>query len=920
MNTTPHHSQNRPLSPSLEPQQVVQAELHKLLVEWNDTQADYPKEQSIPQLFEIQVERTPERVALVFDGQELSYRELNTQANQLAHHLQTLGVGPEVLVGISVERSLKMIVGILGILKAGGAYVPLDPTYPQERLEFMIQDSQITILLTQQRFIAQLPQQIAHIISLDSDWPIIALHPETNLSSDIASENIAYVIYTSGSTGKPKGVLGTHRASINRFTWMWKTYPFTPDEACCQKTTLSFVDAVWEIFGPLLQGIRLVIIPDLVVKDAALFLQILAQHTVTRIVLVPSLLRFLLDSGGPTMKKHLSSLKYWVSSGEALPLELVWRFQHYMPQATLINLYGSSEVAADATFYEIKPGQQPTNVPIGRPIANSQVYLLDQAMQLVPIGMLGELYIGGDGLARGYLNRPELTDERFIPDPFRQTPGARLYKTGDLAHYEPDGTLIFLGRIDHQVKIRGMRVELGEIEAILHQHPTIQDVVVVAREDTPDEKRLVAYVVFHKGQNATMKDLLQHMRSTLPAYMIPSAFVWLDALPLTPSGKIDRLALPPPDPVRQDSEEPFVAPITTIHYQLQQVWEDLLNVRPIGIHDNFFYIGGHSLLATRLIERIEQVSGKRLSPATLFAGPTIAALAEALQTTEEKNGRAPIVAVQAQGTRRPFFYLHGAWNSGAFYCFQLAQHLGPDQPFYALAPYNFDGLESIPTVEEMAIAHIQTMRTIQPEGPYLLGGFCNGGLVAYEMARQLHAQGQQIDLLALIEPAFPPRLHALATSLIQHTNKLFRRSKDQQLESFLRLRHFYKYVRRERKTEDLDAFRSIDPSISTLNPTFDALRQDDHALLDWIITDYTYQPYPGKITLIWPQEEPFYGVWQRKATQEQACDLQFVPGTHIGCRTDHILSLAETLKRSVEQAQPALAGETSANGERIAVI
>ena len=919
MNTTPYHSQNRPLPLSFEPQQVVQAELQQLLVKWNDTKAAYPKEQSIPQLFEIQVERTPEKVALVFDGQELSYRELNAQANQLAHHLRTLGIGPEVLVGVCMERSLKMIVGMLGILKAGGAYVPLDPTYPQERLEFMIQDSQIAVLLTQQRLVAQLPQHKAHVVCLDTDWPIITQKQATNLSSDITSENLAYVIYTSGSTGKPKGVLGTHRASVNRFNWMWKLYPFVSDEVCCQKTTLSFVDAVWEIFGPLLQGIRLVIIPDLVVKDAALFLHTLAQHNVTRIVLVPSLLRVLLESGNLAIQTQLPALKYWVSSGEALSPELVRRFQQCLPEATLINLYGSSEVAADTTYYEIKPDEHYTDVPIGKPIANSQAYLLDKDRQIVPIGMTGELYIGGDGLARGYLNRPDLTNERFIPDPFNQTPGARLYKTGDLARYQPDGTLLFMGRTDHQVKIRGMRVELGEIETVLRQHPTVQDVVVVAREITLDEKRLVAYVVLHRGQKATMKDLLQHMRSTLPLYMIPSAFVWLEALPLTPNGKVDRLALPAPDPVRQEGEEPFVAPTTALHYQLQQIWEDLLDVRPIGIYDNFFYIGGHSLLAPQLIERIEQMSGRKLSLATLFAKPTIEALADTLLTEEERSTRTPIVAIQAQGSRRPFFYLHGAWNNGAFYCFQLAQCLGPDQPFYALAPYNFEGLKSIPTVEEMATAHIQTMRGIQPEGPYLLGGFCNGGLVAYEMARQLHAQGQQIDLLALIEPASPPPLHALAISFIQRTNRLLRRSKDQQMESFLRIRHLYKYLRRERKVEDLNAFPDIDPGIFTLTPTFDALRQDDHALIDWIITGYTYKPYAGNITVIWPQEEPFQGVWKRKTTLEHGRELVFVPGTHIGCRTDHILSLAEALRRAIQQAQPTLAEEIHDNGERIAI-
>jgi len=364
-----------------------------------------------------------------------------------------------------------------------------------------------------------------------------------------------------------------------------------------------------------------------------------------------------------------------------------------------------------------------------------------------------------------------------------------------------------------------------------------------------------------------------------------------------------------------------------VQHQLRQIWEELLDLQPIGIRDNFFYLGGHSLLAARLVERIEQVFGKKLPFATLFTGPTIEQLANALQNEQlscrgpiyrascgelrpgDDEGqsltceRTPLVAVQAGGSRRPFFYLHGAWESDAFYCFHLARHLGPDQPFYALAPYNFDSVQVTPTLEEMAAAHIQSLRTVQSEGPYLLGGFCNGGLVAYEMARQLQAEGQRVDLLVLIEPAYPPILHTLARSVISRIGSLLRLSQEQQLAYFLRLRHIYKHMRGERRVENLKAFRNIDPSIGTLFPTADALHQDDNALFDWIITRYDYAPYPGKITLIWASEEPFHSIWQHKATQEKNIELQIVPGTHIGCRTDHVQALAEALSTCLAQTQ-----------------
>ena len=873
----------------------------QLLVEWNATQMTYPKQLSIPQLFEAQVERSAEAVSLVFEGHELTYRGLNERANQLAHHLRRLGVEPEVRVGLCVERSLEMVVGLLGILKAGGVYVPLDPTYPRERLTFMLEDAETTVLVTQQQLLERLPTH-EKVVCLDTDWQTIAQESKENMATAVTGENVAYIMYTSGSTGQPKGVLGTHRAAINRFHWMWITYPFELGEVCCQKTALSFVDSVWEIFGPLLRGIRTIIIPDRAVKNPEHLLDTLADHAVTRIVLVPSLLRMLLDAA-TDLTDVLPNLKYCISSGETLPLDLALCFMKRMPHCVLLNLYGSSEVAADATCFDMRNYISLPCIPIGRPIANTQIYLLDDQMQLVPVGLPGELAIGGDGLARGYFNRPALTAAKFVPNPFSGEPGARLYLTGDWARYLPDGNIEYLGRLDHQVKIRGFRIELGEIETVLSQHPAVREVVVVAHEDTPGDKRLVAYVVLHKGQCTTANDLQGHVLKALPAYMMPSTFVWLEALPLTPNGKVNRHALPSPSPIRDTSAESLMTPTSLVQHQLAQIWEELLGVRPIGIGDNFFYVGGHSLLAARLVGRIEQVFGKRLPLATLFAGPTIEQMAKALASGEEKSSRAPLIAVKAQGPRRPFFYLHGAWDSDAFYCFSLARYLEPDQPFYALTPYNFDGLQASPSVEEMAAAHIQSLRSIQSEGPYLLGGFCNGGLVAYEMARQLHAEGQRVGLLVLIAPAYPPALHLLARGVINQVGNLFRLSQEKELEYFLRLRHMYKYVRRQRTEENLKGFRVVDPSILTLIPTADALQQDDHGLLDWIIMEYRYEPYADQIILLWPREEPFRGVWRTKAAHEKAIELHFIPGTHISCRTDHIQTLAEELNRCLARAQ-----------------
>jgi len=902
---------------------LTERERHQLLVEWNDTAMEYPREQCLHQLFEAQVEQTPDAVAVVFEDDHLTYRELNIRANQLAHYLRQLGVGPEVLVGICVERSLAMVVGLLGILKAGGAYVPLDPTYPPDRLAFMLEDAQVTVLLTQQRLIEKLPRHEAKLVCLDTGWGAITQESEENVANSITGENLAYMLYTSGSTGKPKGVLATHRATINRFNWMWRTYPFEPGEVCCQKTTLSFVDSIWEIFGPLLQGIQIVIIPDMVVKDPQQLLQTLATCSVTRIVLVPSLLRILLDSR-VDLQNQIPNLKYWIISGEDLPLELAQSFLNRMPHNILLNLYGSSEVAADVTCYEVGNSKSLTYIPIGRPIANSQIYLLDAFLQPVPIGVTGELYVSGAALARGYFNRPELTVERFIPNHFSKEPGACLYRTGDLARYLPDGNIEYLGRLDHQVKIRGFRIELGEIEVVLAQHPAIKEVVVVAREDVPGDKRLVGYIVLHKDQITTVDDLKSHVMKQVPAYMVPSAFVLLEALPLTPNGKVHRRALPAPDPSTRTVENTYAPPTLPLHQQLVQIWEDLLGVRPIGIRDDFFSLGGHSLLAVRLFDRVAHVCGKKLPLSVLFVGATIEHLVTALLEEEAKtDSRAPLVAAQTGGSRRPFFYLHGQWRGDALYSLELARHLGPDQPFYLLEPYKFEDLSVPPSFEAMAAAHIESLRSIQPEGPYLLGGWCNGGLVAYEMARQLHAQGQTVDLLVLMDPDSPAP-YKWERRIIIGLGNLLRLSQEKQVDWFLSYRYlrlsFY-YWRlnklKHMKTTKQDgpelkrsAVDSIPPQLNAVIQRKEVLRRDWVSIYDWVASGYMPVLYPGKITFFWTDEEPFRRERWRKLnvvnTEGNEVEIHIIPGNHITSRTRYLSVLTEHLRLCISKAQSTL--------------
>jgi amino acid adenylation domain-containing protein len=730
------------------------AEQQQLLLEWNDTQRAYPQEQCIHQLFEAQAARAPDAVAVVWEDAFLTYGELNRRANQLAHYLQSLGVGPEVLVGLSVERSIEMMVGLLGILKAGGAYVPLDPAYPKERLAFMVHDARLPVLLTQAHLMAEFPAHSARVVRLDADWHDIARQGEENPQSGTTPDNIAYVIYTSGSTGRPKGVLGLHRGAVNRFAWMWAAYPFHADEVGCQKTSLNFVDSVWEIFGPLLQGIRVVIIPTPVLQEPYRLVQALATHQVTRLVLVPSLLKVLLDTC-EALHHPLPQLRLWISSGEPLSVALYERFHKCLPGSTLLNLYGSSEVAADVTWYDTR--QMPaacSSVPLGRPIANTQIYLLDAHLQPVPVGVPGEIYVGGDGLARGYLYRPELTSERFLPHPFRTGPGARVYKTGDLARYLPDGTIEFLGRTDHQVKIRGYRIEPGEIEASLGRHPGVQETVVMAREDTIGEKRLVAYVVARPGSTLSPLELRSFLQQQMPEYMVPAALELLEALPLTPNGKVDRLALPVPAPISPTSAAGVVAPRTTTEATLAALWSQVLGVERLGVHDNFFALGGHSILAMRLLGLIRQTFAQELPLSVLLQAPTIADLAGFLADRTRTSCRF-LVPIQARGTKRPLFCLHPAGGQVMVYQ-PLAACLGPDRPLYGLQSQDLTEEPGIHrSLEAMAVDYATAIRACQSDGPYALLGWSLGGVLAMAVARALEIQGQRVVFVGLLDTYLP---------------------------------------------------------------------------------------------------------------------------------------------------------------------
>jgi amino acid adenylation domain-containing protein len=721
------------------------------VVDWNYSNCEFSRDATVHGLISAQAARTPNAVALEFDKQRITYAELEHRSNRIANFLRSLGVGPDTLAGVCLERSPDMVIAMLGILKAGGAYVPIDPDLPPERLTTVIGDTDAPVLLTQGSLLPRLPVTKARMICLDEDQDVIGQQSTEFRPAGPDPANLAYVIYTSGSTGKPKGVEITHRSVVNFLESMRREPGMKSDDVVLAMTTLSFDIAVLELLLPLTLGARAVIVTRDALIDPEELNRKIKNHGVTIMQATPAIWRLLLN-GGWTGDRRLKVL----CGGEILPPDLAQRLLACCGE--LWNMYGPTETTVWSTCGRV---QSVGEITIGHPIANTQVYIVDEDLQPVPVGVAGELVIGGVGLARGYRNLPALTAERFVPDPIAPGKTGRLYRTGDLARYGINGEIEIIGRMDFQVKIRGHRIELGEIESILLTHPRVREAIVVVREDHPDQPRLVAYLVAAEfegpqgngtGAAGLKAELRRLIRGKLPNYMLPSSFVLLPEIPRTPQGKADRLSLPPPQPEDEESASRFVAPRDSTEETLLQIWTETLKNKHIGVKDSFFDIGGQSLLAVSLFAKIERAFGRRLPLATLLRAPTIEQLAMALKSKAEASERwTSLVPIQPKGSKPPLFLIHGAGGNVLLYRW-LAEHLAPDYPVYGLQSRGLDGKsEPLHTIEEMAVEYLREMRVVQPKGPYHIGGYCLGGTVAYEIAQILHREGETVPLIAMLD-------------------------------------------------------------------------------------------------------------------------------------------------------------------------
>ena len=728
---------------------ISESERHRVLVEWNDTKVEYPRDVPLHKLIEEQVEKTPDGVALMFDAKRLTYRQVNDRANQLAAYLRSKGVGPDVLVGVCAERSVELVLALLASMKAGGAYVPLDPEYPKDRLVTMLEDAKPAVVLTQGHLRDRLPESAKNVFHLDEDWPLIEAERTENLPINVGGKNLAYAIYTSGSTGKPKGVPNVHEGIVNRLLWMQDMYKLTSKDRVLQKTPFSFDVSVWEFFWPLLTGATLVVARAGGHRDPAYLVDVIAEQGITTLHFVPSMLSIFLESGG---LERCRSIRQVFVSGEALSSELQQRFFQRMP-AELHNLYGPTEAAVDVTYWQCRPDDQRSFVPIGRPVANTHIYILDSKLQPTPIGVPGELHIGGIQVARGYLNRPELTAEKFIPDPFSDHAGARLYKTGDLARFQADGNIEYMGRTDFQVKLRGLRIELGEIESVLEKCGGVRQAVVVVREDSPGDKRLVAYLIAEGGQELQADHLRRELKDRIPEYMVPSRFVFVDGLPMTTSGKVDRKALPAPPLERTDHE--LVGPQNEIESKIALLFSRVLGLPSVGRTDNFFDLGGHSLLAAKLLARLHQETGQQIPLSTMFRGATVESLAKMLEADAEAHHDPVVLEIQHGDVDvPPFFAIVPPGEESLGYA-MLARHMGGQQTVYKIQGHSPVTNGKRPYTEEemqnLTREYIAAMRSVKPHGPYCLGGFCDGTHISEQIVLSLEGQGEEVGLFAIFD-------------------------------------------------------------------------------------------------------------------------------------------------------------------------
>ena len=837
---------------------LTPGERTQLLTEWNRTAAEYPRDLCIHELFEEQVRSDPDRIALEFQGERWTYGRLDSEASRIAAALRQRGVGPDTMVALCVERSPKMVAGVLGILKSGGAYVPLDPAYPKERLAFVLEDTRAKAVVTETALVelvrglaaAAKADNLPHIICVDE----IAGTPTTSGTDGFTGvvarpDNLAYVIFTSGSTGKPKGVQIEHRSVVNFLESMRREPGLCAEDVLVAVTTLSFDIAGLELFLPLTTGARVVLASRETASDGPELARLLERSGATMLQATPATWRLLLEAGW-TGHSNFRIL----CGGEAWDRELAERLLSRC--GSLWNMYGPTETTIWSAASRVSAGHA---VLIGGAIANTQFYIVDNSFQPVPVGVPGELCIGGDGVGRGYLNRPELTSEKFVGNPFPGVAGGRLYRTGDLARYRAQGTIEFLGRMDQQVKLRGFRVELGEVESVLGQHPQVRQAVVIVREDAPGDPLLVAYLIAADAGAPSAAELRDWLRSKLPEYMVPAIFVMLETLPLTPNGKVNRKALPAPSRSTAETKSGVVGPRDVLEQQLVRIWEKVLGVRQVGLRDSFFDLGGHSLTAVRLFAQVRKQTGQSLPLAILFQAPTVEQMAEILRNQGWTPQWSSLVPIQPGGRKPPFFCVHGGGGNVLLFR-DLARHLGSEIPFYGLQSQGLDAVRGrLPTIEEMATQYLKEIRELQPEGPYHLGGFCMGGTVAYEIAQRLHAQDQDVRVLALFDTnnhngtapqmSFGNRVRYLAQKTRFHWTNVMQ----------LSTRERWAYC-----AQKLIAARAreVDRISTKLANTWQVLiKSPDSASVGIFLEDvneqagYAYRPqvYPGKITLFRPR-------------------------------------------------------------------
>jgi amino acid adenylation domain-containing protein/FkbH-like protein len=897
------------------------AERQQILVDWNRTESDYPKNATVPQLFEEQVARTPDATAVIFQNQRLSYRVLNARANRVAEELRSRQVDPGAFVAVCLNRSGEAISSLLGILKAGAAYVALDPDMPRARLAEVLRDASASILLTSQSILQS--RQLEQLGPVGEDKLQIlcvdSLKGESRPDgepAEINPDNLAYVSFTSGSTGRPKGVCVPHRAVV-RLVKGADYATFHPNDVFLQLAPLSFDASTFEIWGALLNGATLAVFPPHTPSLGELG-QFIRQHGITTLWLTSGLFHQMVDE----QIENLRGVRQLLAGGDVLSVAHVQKALQHLPACRLINGYGPTENTTFTCCHRVPAALGDVrSVPIGRPIANTRVYVLDEELQPVPVGVSGELYAAGDGLAAGYLNQPELTAKKFLNHSIGQR-RERLYKTGDCVRWLPDGALEFLGRADAQVKIHGFRVEPAEIEAVLAAHENVKQCAVTSHQDGRGEKRLVAYLVLQPGIAGESAEWRRLLQERLPHYMVPSQFVFLDDLPLQANGKVERSALVPPAPTRSEGKEQFVAPRDPVETQMSALWEEILGVRPISVLDNFFELGGHSLLAVRLLAQVERTFGKSLPVATVFQWPVLEQFVQRLR--QEKSGAprksASILEIQPNGTRPPLFLVHGAGGGMLWGYANLAVHLGSDQPVYAFKCKSLEGNgEPEPaTVREMAALYLSEMRRLQPCGPYYLGGYCFGGNVAYEIACQLEAQGEIVALLVLLNSApthsnrpafrhgfrwwlqfFQNATHSLI-SFFSHP--LVEQRKFLAWWTRTLARRLFPWLGESRHPDDLCSETFVD--LSTSSPEQRRLWKTHYRAL----VGHRDKPYAGRVTLLrsrdfplWCAFDPTYG-WSEFVSGDLA--VQIVPGAHEQILQEpHVKILASHFARSLRQTQ-----------------